>query len=256
MTTPDAISPAKHHNEVVSGAPRRFEFARDTFAFANELHWAYRFDPATAKTTFSRRVPSPHYAHRCFVLVRSARQFLYHARFDPARSPASDNHYRHLIRQVVSRNPRKPCPPDQCLVIPGFASLWKFSVAREQLLKFECGGAWRSYILRSHWRMVFPISRAHQARTAAALNTAIHQGGSPTIHLVRFPNLSINHGMVLFNFEETASAIRFAAYDPNLPGRPSELTFDRAQRTFFLPRNHYWAGGRADVVEVYRGWFY
>src|ERR1044072_2068904 len=61
---------------------RRCDFDRDTFGAANELVWEYHFDEATGATTARRRVPPPDYALRCFVLVRAARQFLYHARFE------------------------------------------------------------------------------------------------------------------------------------------------------------------------------
>lgn len=251
-----ATNPAAKTGEgATCGTPRRFEFARDSFAFANELVWEYRFDTATGKTTFAQRQPRPDYAHRCFVLVRSARQFLYHARFDPGQPPADDATCRRLIREVIGRNPRRPCPPGERVVVPGWASLREFSAARESLLKSECGGAWRSYVLRSHWRMVFPISRAHQARTAAALATAILQGGSPIIHLVRFPQLTINHGMVLFGVAPTDKGYRFEAYDPNEPRHPTTLSYETASRTFFLPANCYWAGGPLDVIEIYRGWF-
>ena len=236
-------------------APRRFEFERDTFAFANELIWEYRFDTATGKTSFSRREPKPAYALRCFVLTRAARQFLYHSRFDADRSVADDATYRRLVRKVVSRNPRTPSEPGREKVIPGYASLRQFSKAHEQLLKSECGGAWRSYVLRSHWRMVFPISRQHQARTTGDLVEAIQRGVSPIIHLVRFPELTINHGMVLFDATESSNDVRFRAYDPNDPEKPTELSFDRAARTFLLPANRYWAGGRVNVIEIYRGWF-
>src|ERR1041385_5139224 len=122
-------------------APRRFEFARDSFAFANELIWEYRFDSATAKTTFTRREPKPDYAHRCFVLTRAARQFLYHARFDARQPVADEETYRRLIGEVVSRNPRAPCEPGREIVIPGYECLRQFSEARELALKAECGGA-------------------------------------------------------------------------------------------------------------------
>ena len=39
---------------------------------------------------FRPREPKPDYAHRCFVLARAARQFLYHARFDAEHESASD----------------------------------------------------------------------------------------------------------------------------------------------------------------------
>jgi hypothetical protein len=251
LAVPNAASPP----EAASGRPRRFDFERDSFAFANELIWEYRIDTATGKTTFSRRDPKPAYALRCFVLTRAARQFLYHARFDAAGSAADDATYRRLVREVVSRDPRALCEQGREIVIPGYASLRQFSQAHEQLLKSECGGAWRSYVLRSHWRMVFPISRGHQARTAGRLVEAIRRGNSPIIHLVRFPELTINHGMVLFDTAESAKGACFQAYDPNDPAKPTRLSFDRVARTFLLPANCYWAGGPVNVIEIYRGWF-
>jgi len=234
--------------------PRRFEFERDSFAFANELHWEYAFDAATGRTTFTKREPKPGYAHRCFVLIRAARQFLYHARFDADQSAADDATYRRLIREIVSRNPRAPCERGREVVIPGYDNLRQFSRAHAPLLKSGCGGAWRSYFLRSHWRMVFPIGRAHQMRTAEGLLSEIYRGGSPIVHLVRFPKLTINHGIVLFGADETQAGVCFQAYDPNDPEKPTQLSFDRTARIFSLPANHYWAGGRLDVIEIYRGW--
>ena len=248
-----SIAPARG---VPPPKPRRFDFARDSFAFANELIWEYRFDAGTGKTSFARREPKPDYAHRCFVLARAARQFLYHAAFEAGREAADDDACRRLIRRVVSRNPRAPCAPADRIVFPGYAGLREFSQARPALLKSGCGGAWRSYVLRSHWRMVFPIGRSHQARTADRLAEAIRRDESPIVHLVRFPKLSINHGMVLFNAQPTANGFDFKAYDPNDPGKPTQLSFDRTTRTFQLPANRYWAGGALDVIEIFRGWMY
>jgi hypothetical protein len=235
--------------------PRRFEFARDSFAFANELLWEYQFETATGKTTFRKREPKPDYALRCFVLTRAARQFLYHARFDAGQKVADDATCRQLIDKIVSRNPRIPCEPENQIVIPGFASLREFSAARENLLKAGCGGAWRSYFLRSHWRMIFPISRGHQKRTAENLFAAIQKNFTPVVHLVKFPSLTINHGMILFDVAETEGGLEFSAYDPNDPEKPARLKFDHAAKTFFLPANSYWAGGELNIIEIYRGWF-
>jgi len=234
--------------------PRLFDFARDSFAFANELVWEYRPDPATGRMDFLPREPKPAYAHRCFVLTRAARQFLYHARFDPAQTFAGESEYRRLVREVVSRSPRQPCGIENQIVIPGYASLREFSRVREKLLKLECGGAWQSYVLRSHWRMVFPISPAHQERTAARLLAAIQKNISPIVHLVKFPSLTINHGMILFAAAETGSGWEFSAYDPNDPAQPARLRFDRNAKTFSLPPNRYWAGGRLNVIEIFRNW--
>jgi len=234
---------------------RRFEFARDSFAFANELLWEYRFDAAAGKTIFSKREPKPDYAHRCFVLTGAVRRFLYHASFDANKKIADDETYRRLICEIVSRNPRIPCEPENQVFIPGFASLREFSAAREKLLKAGCGGAWRSYVLRSHWRMVFPISREHQKRTAEDLSAAIQKNFSPIIHLVKFPSLTINHGMILFDVTDNSGNLEFSAYDPNDPEKPARLKFDPTAKQFFLPANSYWAGGELNVIEIYRGCF-
>jgi hypothetical protein len=234
--------------------PRRFEFARDSFAFENETFWEYHFDAVTGKTSFSRSEPKPAYGHRCFVLTRAARLFLYHARFDPEQKAADEETCRRLVREVVRRTPREPCEPDKQIVIPGCASLREFSGAREALLKGACGGAWRSYVLRSHWRMIFPISRAHQARTAASLDAALKHNIPPIIHLVKFPSLTINHSMILFAATETGQKIDFQAYDPNNPAQPVTLSFDDETRTFSLPPTRYWAGGGLDIIEIYRNW--
>ncbi|HTG10372.1 MAG TPA: hypothetical protein VK746_06210, partial [Candidatus Eisenbacteria bacterium] len=100
---------------------RRFDFERDAFAFPNELVWEYHFDGATGQTRSVRRQPPPRYALRCFVLVRAAQQFFYHARFDPVAEPADDLTYRRLIRAVLVRAPRRPSPPGERVVIPGHA---------------------------------------------------------------------------------------------------------------------------------------
>jgi hypothetical protein len=235
--------------------PRRFDFERDRFGFANELMWEYRFDGPNGKTTYEFRKPRPDYTHRCFVLARAVRQFFYHARFEPDQPQGDDASYRRRVREVLGRDPRIRCPRDRQVVIPGYEGLREFSAARERMFKSECGGAWRSYALRSHWRMVFPISRTHQARTAAQLFEAIQQCNVPVIHLVRFPRLNMNHGMVLFAAEDDGDAIRFQAYDPNDPEKPSMLSFEHAKKTFSLPRNLYWSGGFLNIIEIYRSWW-
>jgi hypothetical protein len=237
-------------------AARRFVFERDTFAFPNELVWAYQFDLATGKVTLHRREPPPAYAHHCFVLTRSVRQFFYHARFEPAEPALADPAYHQLVRQVMARNPRQPCTPNRQIVFPGYDCLRRFSQGREPVLKGACGGAWQSYFLRSHWRMILPVFRWQEAWVAPRLAKAVRAGRVPIVHLVRFPQLTINHGLVLYDVAEVEAGLRFTAYDPNTPDQPSALTFDPAKRTFFFAANCYWAGGRVDVFQIYHSWLY
>jgi hypothetical protein len=236
--------------------PPRFEFARDTFAFANELVCEYRFDTPDGRPRLTPRQPRPDYALRCFVVVRAARQFRYHAEFQPGQAPLPASEVHRRIREVIRRNPRIPCPPERRVQFPGFDGLRSFSVAWETGLKAMCGGAWRSYVLRSHWRMVLPILRGHQSRTAKRLTQELAAGRTPIVHLVRFPRLTINHGMLVFDTEGSGTGQVFLAYDPNDPAQPARLTYSPATRTFSLPANWYWEGGKLDIIEIYRNWWF
>jgi hypothetical protein len=230
---------------------RRFEFDRDTFAYANELVWEYLENPAAQKLISRRSATTRTYTHRCFVMVRSARQFFYHARFDDALPVADETTYRRLVREVVARNPRKACAETERIVVPGYDSLRSFSRGQAPALMASCGGMWQSYVLRSHQRMILPILRWHQEKMAGQLVRSLPQRRAVIAHLFRFPQLTINHGIMLYDLAETETGLRFTAYDPNQPGQPTELNFHRADRTFYFPRNHYWAGGQVNVVEVY-----
>ncbi len=230
---------------------RPFRFEQDTMAYANELVWEYIIDPASGKATAHRREPKPEYALHCFVLARSVRQFIDHACFDPALPKVDQVTYRQLIRQVVRRNPRKISEESERVVIPGYASLREFSQSHESMLKVECGGAWQSYFQRGNWRMIFPFPRRHQRQTAERLRNALKQNRFPIIHLVRFPALTINHAMLVFDCSDEAGQFRFATYDPNDPAAPAVLHFDRDSQSFSLLRNKYFAGGRVNVYEIY-----
>ena len=231
---------------------RPFDFSTDTFAFANELIWEYRFD-AAGKTTICRNDPPPRYAHHCFVVVRSARQFFLHATFRADVPAVDDTTYGKLIRAVVARSPQKASSPDEQIIFPGFSNLRQFSAAHTDLLQQSCGGAWQSYVQRGNWRMVFPFTRRHQEKMSGQLVRAIRENKMPIVHVVTFPKLSINHVLLLFAWTETNEGIQFTAYDPNIPAKPVTLFYKAATKTFFFPATHYFAGDDVNVYEVYRG---
>ena len=118
---------------------RAFDFKTDTLAYSNALVWDYHFNPTNGQRMVSRHEPPPDYTHHCFVVVRVAAQFHQHARFD-ATLPAPDEvTCRELIREVLRRSPRTELPPQDRVIIPGYANLNAFSAAWEPLLKTECG---------------------------------------------------------------------------------------------------------------------
>jgi hypothetical protein len=238
-----------------STSPRRFDFQADTFAFSNELVWAYQYDEKGHWTTYHRK-PRPKYSQHCFVVARSARQFFRNARFEPSQPRVDETTYRHLIQQVVSSDPRTERPEDKKIVIPGYSDLRTFSEAHEQLLKKYCGGAWQSYFQLGHWRMLFSFSRDHQERTAHQLVADLATNAPVVVHLVRFPELTINHAVVLFDAKENEKEIEFLVYDPNQSAKPTTITYNRGTRTFLFAPNDYFPGGRVDVYEVYHKWNY
>lgn len=234
---------------------RPFDFQTDTFAFANQLVWDYHYDDQ-GKWVHERHEPEPDYTHHCFVVTRSARQFFQHARFDPAKPIADEATYRRLIREVVSLDPTRVLSEENKIVIPGYTDLRAFSEAQEKLLKAECGGAWQSYFQRGHWRIVMPFSRASQDRAAKAILDDLKQNRPPVVHVIRFPQLTINHALLIFDARQTDQTIKFIAYDPNKPDKPKTLLFDRASRTFNFASNDYWPGGKLNVYEIYRSWLF
>lgn len=234
----------------------RFEFLRDTFAFSNETKWRYHVDPRTGRQVSTPRIPLPKYVLRCFTVARATRQFWQHARFDPRQRAPGQPECRRLIHSVLGRCEQTPSATANRVVLPGFSGLRDFSANEEALLKRECGGPWRSYLQRGNWRMVFPFTRGHQEREATRMAARISAGQLPIIHVVRFPQLTINHALLLFGVRESAKSLDFRAYDPNVSDAEVPVRFDRESRTFSLPPLFYFAGGRVDVYEIYRGWVF
>ena len=230
---------------------RRFQFERDTFAFPHELVWKYQFDPATGAMTTHQADPPPTYYHRCFVLVRATRLFFDYARFVPEQPPADAETYRKLVRQIISRNPRRAGAESERVVIPGYDGLRSFSQAHEAVLKAECGAPWESYFLRSHWRMIFRVSGRFQEKMAEKLKRSVSHRGVALVHLFRFPRITINHGIVLYRFADSARDIEFEAYDPNIPEHPVTLVYEKQRRVFTFAPNIYWGGGVLSVMEIF-----
>ncbi len=230
---------------------RPFNFQNDTFSYANELEWDYQ-------TTFAPQ-PSQRdrsYTAHCIVMARTARQFFQFARFDASRPRASDETYRTLVRGVVSHSPSEPLPSGGRIVIPGYKDLRSFSKDKEQILKDEIGTWVGTYLQVGNWRMIFPFSRGHQRKTAEALYTEAKTMRPPIVHLIRFPRITINHAVLIYDAHDDGSQIRFDVYDPNEPSEPTQLVFDRSTESFNFPANRYYVGGPLNVYEIFRDAFY
>ena len=237
----------------VEPATRKFDFFRDTFAFRNELFWEYLVDEKTGAVTTRKNDPPPTYAHHCFVLVRAAKQFSLHARFDSSQPESNPTDYAQKIRAVLARHLAKPSPDSDRIFFPGFEGLREFSSAHEQTLKASLGGSWQSYVNRRHWKMLVPYTRRSIESEANHLISQVAKGRTPVVHIFRFPQIAINHAVLIFGVEQSADRVTFLTYDPNLPATPSTLLYSKTDCRFDLPRNIYWAGGYVKVYETFTG---
>jgi hypothetical protein len=235
---------------------RPFDFKRDTFAYANELEWDYQTSYVPTTTRTYGEDDGDKYTRHCIVMARTARQFFQFARFEPRAPVASDETYRTLIQGVIERSPSESVPETGRIVIPGYTDLRSFSIAKERLLKDEIGSWLGSYFQLGNWRMIFPFSRGHQEETAIAMAREIQTHRPPVVHLIRFPRITINHGVLVYGAQETPAEIRFDVYDPNEPDEPTVLVYDRAKRSFSFPPNRYFGGGPLDVYEIFRDGIY
>lgn len=250
-----AVACASPGPPVAAPPPRPFSFAHDTFAYVNELVWSYHFDADGRLIDVARETPTE-FGQRCAVMVRAARQFLVHARFEPDAPRIDRQGYADLVARVLARNPRRKLPDAEPVVIPGYAGLRELSEDHEDLLKRAIGGPWRSYVQKGNWRMIYPFLRFQQQRTADDLVDDLRRGEPAIVHVVRFPKITINHTVLVFDAEETREEIRFAFYDPNDAREPLMLRYDRALRTFYYPATPYFGGGPVRVYEIYDGPLY
>lgn len=230
---------------------RAFSFERDTLAFDNETRWKYQNGKHSGYAEPDPKDPEGEYTLHCFVMSRSVRQFFQFARFDAGRSKLDEDGYRKLVEQVIAHDPSET-EPEQRVVIPGYASLRSFSAAHEDLLKDQLGSSAQSFLQRGNWRMVFPFSQDHQEETATSMLAEVRRHRPPVVHLATFPQITINHAVLLYAASESDGGIRFSVYDPNNSAKPTTLSFDKGKRSFVFPPAPYFAGGEVNAYEVYK----
>jgi hypothetical protein len=217
-----------------------FSFAADTFAFRNDV-WARNPDAENL------------YAHYCFVLARTLRQFFAFARFDPAAPRLDYDGYVSRVRDVVARPPWAPVPPlDDRILIPGYPNLRAFSSGEEQAVKAALGTRFWTWVHWTNWRVVFPVTRGHQEAVANEIQDGVRRGSLVQLLVTNWPKPELNHTVVAYAFRDERDAIEFAVWDPNDPWTPGRITFDRAQGRFVATHLFDTQGG---VIRVFRMYY-
>jgi hypothetical protein len=205
----------------VGVAAAGFAFARDTFAFPNEIRSRH---PDVADL----------YANYCFVLARGLRQFFLFARFDPAAPKLTADAYAERVRQVAAHQPWQAPPPLEArVVIPGYADLRDFSRGEEAAVKAGLGGRWWTVVHWTNWRVVFPVTGGHQAQVAEEIVEELRQGRLVQLLVTNLPKWELNHTVVAYAYRRVGSTLELVVWDPNNPTAPGTITFDATQRQFW-----------------------
>lgn len=191
-------------------------------------------------------------------MSRAAMQFHKFARFDPHAAPLDDGALAERVRAITRRSAwREALPANQRIVIPGHASLRALSRARGRILQDNIGIGWTTYVRFGSIRMLYEFSRSYQERTHAELDATLARGELFVAHLSTFPNLSINHAVLVYARVAASSALssraieRYRVYDPNHPDAPRELTWSPADRAFAYQKDRDFVGGFVRVYQVY-----
>jgi hypothetical protein len=210
----------------VTAPPAAIRFGVDTFAFPNESRSKNHGKPDL-------------FANYCFLMARAVTQFSRFARFDPAGPRLSPAEYETRVAQVVSHAPwQDPLPPDDRVVIPGYASLYALSRDEEHAVKAGLGSPVWTWFHWTNWRVVFPVPGAQQERVARETLAEL-QAGHPVQFLVtNFPTWELNHTVLAYDYRigDNGGVVEFLVYDPNDPYTPGIISFDRAERRFIASR--------------------
>jgi hypothetical protein len=196
-------------------------FGAETFAFRNDSRIHHRGKPDI-------------YCNRCFLMARAVVQFQRFARFDPdePRRPSAD--YAVLVRRVTRRAAwRAPLPAGRRIVIPGFASLEALSRDEEAAVKAGLRGRFWTLVHWTNWRMTFPSPPGQQERVARRTMAEIRAGRPVQLFITDFPRIALNHSVLAFDYRAAGpEEVDFIVYDPNDPGAPGVIRFDRRDERF------------------------
>ena len=237
-----ACAGARGSLPVVAGtgvATPGFVFARDTFAFRNEIRAR---NPGGADL----------YANYCFVLARGLRQFLLFARFDPDAPKVSHDEYVERVRHIAAFSPwRDPLPPEARIVIPGYGSLREFSRAEEAAVKAGLGSRFWTLVHWTNWRVAFPVTRGRQESVAGEIVSELRGGRLVQLLVTNLPKVELNHTVVAYAYRAAGPGIELTVWDPNDPAEPGLITFDDRERRFWATRVYDTEPGAIRVFRMY-----
>jgi hypothetical protein len=232
---------------LVAGPERRasvpgFSFSTDTFTFPNHIR---------------ARNPDREdlYANYCFVLARGMRQFFAFARFDPRAPRLTSEAYAERVREIAAHRPWEPVPPpDDRVVIPGYANLREFSREEEAAVKVGLGGRFWTLVHWTNWRVTIPVTRVQQAGVAREVMDELDAGRLVQLLVTNWPKPELNHTVAAYAYRSTPPGVEFVVWDPNNPGEPGLMTFDIEASRFWATRLYDTEPGLIRAFRMYHSW--
>ena len=198
-----------------------FSFDADTFAFPNLIGARHPNEPGI-------------YAHYCFVLARGVRQFAQFARFDPTLPKLDYAGYVERVREIVARPARDDAlPPDDRIVVPGYANLREFSRDEESAVKEGLGGAFWTWVHWTNWRVILPVGGSHQEEVAREIIDQLRGGRLVQLLVTNWPKPELNHTVIADESRPFDGGIDFVVWDPNNPDGPGIMTWEASARQFW-----------------------
>ena len=91
----------------------------------------------------------------------------------------------------------------------------------------------------------------------AKLNESLARGQVFVAYLSTFPHITVNHAILVYKRKSLSPGTgieRYAAYDPNHPEAPRELTWSGKTRAFAYQKDVDFVGGFVRVYQVYGKW--
>lgn len=230
-----------------------FEFARDSFGFANMTVFEYK--NGVARLRRGDDAKQKRYTRRCFVLSRSAMQFRKFARFEPHAPMLDDAQLAARIREVTRRAAWKPTlPENERVVFSGYAGVREMSQERGRVLQDNVGKGWPTYWRPGNWRMILEPFRGYQIETHQNLNATLARGDFFVAFLTTLPwHIDINHAVLVYQRMPGShpGEDHYLAYDSNRPEGPRELVWSESARSFSYEKDWDFVGGNVRVYQVY-----
>jgi hypothetical protein len=234
-----ACAPVLAPGQPDAAAPR-FDFDRDTFAFANMVRVEH---PGRSDV----------FANYCIVMARAATQFFRFARFAPDRAPLPPGAYTDLTRKVLAIDPwEAPRREPERVVIPGYPDLRALSRAQEPAVKAAFGSNILSMMHWRTWRVAVRLSSSHQRGVATELIQEMDARRPAPLMITNFPEPDLlNHAVLVYDYRRRFGTVEFLAYDPNDPGTPLGIHFDPASSGFWLAEQPYSPPGKIRAFRLF-----